>query len=360
MTARPVRHRTRRFAAVGVTLAVMGVATACGADLGTADLPHTLSGLVEQANSEGEVDWHAAKPLKQMQPVIDLFEKKYPGIDVHYTEAKAPDQASRLNVEQAAGRVSVDVANAVGQTVVPSAKMADTIPWSAYGVAAEDIFAKNFVYTWAAPKVWVYNTDRLSPSDLPKTWTDLLDSRWSGGTVAADSPAQFMGVWDLAPSMGQSKAVAWAKRFARQRPHYTPTVNEAEALIESGQVAMGTSLVNLVLQAKAKGAPVAIAPLSPTSASEAYLYVPKGAPHPAAAALLTSFLSTDEAQQVLGAGYNSRIPSSTDCSDPDGNPTLRAMCDAGLRWFPTPTLGDYKSLSTFSVKAQKALGTDIS
>ncbi|MFF0700355.1 ABC transporter substrate-binding protein [Streptomyces tendae] len=360
MTARTMRHRTRRLAAAGAALTVLGAVTACGADLGTADLPPTSGELVEQAMDEGEVHWEAAKPLKQMQPVIDLFEKKYPGIDVQYTEAKAPEQASRLSVEQAAGRVSIDVANAVGQTVVPSAKMADAIPWSAYGVAADNIFNKNFVYTWAAPKVWVYNTERVPSSDLPRTWDDLLDARWSGGAVAADSPAQFMAVWDLAPSMGQDKAVTWAEQFAARRPHYTPTVNEAEALIESGQVAIGTSLVNLVLQARAKGAPVAIAPLSPTSASEAYLYVPKGAPHPAAAALLTSFLSTEEAQRVLGKTYNSRIPSSTDCTDPDESPTLKAMCDAGLKWFPTPALGDYQRLSAFSVKAQKALGTDIS
>ncbi|CAL9377979.1 ABC transporter substrate-binding protein [Streptomyces sp. enrichment culture] len=358
MTTR--RYRSGRLTALGAVLAVVGAATGCGADLGTADLPDSMSALVEQAKSEGEVDWQAAKPLAQMQPVIDLFEKEYPGIDVTYTETKAPDQASRLNVQQAAGRVSVDVANAVGQTVVPSAKMADDVPWSAYGVAAENIFNEDFVYIWAAPKVWVYNTDKVKSADLPKTWDDLLQPSWAGGAVAADSPAQFMTVWDLDPAMGEGRAVTWAKKFAEQGPHYTPTVNEAEALVESGQVDMGTSLVNLVLQAKAKGAPVEIAPLSPTSASEAYLYVPKGAPHPAAAALLTSFLSSDKAQKVLGETFNSRIPSSTDCSDPDGSPTLRAMCDAGLKWFPSTALSDYKSLSQFSVKAQKALGTDIS
>jgi iron(III) transport system substrate-binding protein len=362
-TAGRVRRATpvhRRLAAVGAALVVMGAAAGCGSDLGTAKLPASMSGLVEQAKSEGEVDWTAAKPLQQMQPVIAAFKKKYPGIDVKYTETKAPDEASQLNVQQAARRVSMDVANAVGQTVVPSVAMADAIDWSRYGVAADDIFAKDFVYTWAAPKVWVYNTDKLAPGDVPRTWDGLLGRKWSHGTVAADSPAQFMTVWSLDPAMGGARARAWAKKFSAQAPHYTPTVNEAEALVESGQVSVGTSLVNLVLQAKAKGAPVAIAPLSPTSASEAYLYVPKGAPHPAAAVLLTSFLSSDEAQQLLAKSYNSRIPSSTDCSDPDQNATLKAMCDAGLTWFPTSDIGEYRSQTTFFPAVQKALGTDIS
>ena len=345
-----------RFAAA---LVLLGATTACGGPLEPASLPSTMDELVRQATSEGEVHWMAAKPRQQMQPLIDLFERTYPGIEVTYSETKAPNQASQLNVQQAARRVSVDVANAVGQTVVPSVPMAENIDWARYGIAAGDIFEKNFVYTWASPKVWVYNTAKVDPADVPRTWDDLLQPRWAGGAVAADSPAQFMSVWGLDPSMGQPAALAWGAKFAAQVPHYTPTVNEAEALVESGQVSIGTSLVNLVLEAKAKGAPVAIAPLSPTSASEAYLYVPKGAPHPAAAVLLTSFLSSDAAQQVLAKKYNSRVPSSTDCSDPGRTPALHAMCDAGLTWFPTPALADYQRLTKFFPEAQKALGTHI-
>lgn len=358
-TARRRPLRGRLGVAVGVLLVVAGATTACGAQLEPADLPSSMAELVEQATSEGEVHWMAAKPRQQMQPLIDLFERKYPGIEVTYSETKAPNQASQLNVQQAARRVSVDVANAVGQTVIPSIPMAENVDWSRYGVTADNVFEDRLVYTWASPKVWVYNTTKIARSDVPKTWDELLQSRWSGGAVSADSPAQFMSVWGLDPAMGETEALDWARKFAAQIPHYAPTVNEAEALVESGQVGIGTSLVNLVLQAKAKGAPVEIAPLSPTSASEAYLYVPKGAPHPAAAVLLTSFLSTDEAQQLLAKTYNSRVPSSTDCSHPDQSAALRAMCDAGLSWFPTPTLGDYQKLAKFFPEAQKALGTNI-
>ncbi|MBB4689280.1 ABC transporter substrate-binding protein [Amycolatopsis jiangsuensis] len=349
----------RGFAVAGLALLLGGATAGCGGELQSADLPPTLAGLVEQAKNEGAVSWMAAKPRAQMQPLIDLFQRKYPGIEVKYTETKAPNEASELNVQQAARRVSVDVVNAVGQTVVPSVPMADSIDWQAYGVAEDAVFEKNFVYSWAAPKVWAYNTTKVEPADIPKTWDDLLAPRWSGGRVAADSPAQFMTVWGLDPARTEAGALSWAKKFAAQTPHYTPTVNEAEALVESGQASIGTSLVNLVLQAKAKGAPVDIAPLSPTSASEAYLYVPKGAPHPAAGALLTSFLSSGEAQQTLAENYNSRVPDSTDCSDPGQSPALAAMCTAGLSWFPTPTLDYYRKLTTFFPEAQKALGTDI-
>lgn len=348
---------------MGVLAAVALSAAACGSSAGSssasASLPTTMDGLVKQAQGEGEVDWSAPKPQTQMQPAIDLFEKKYPGIKVKYTNTKAPDQASQLKVEEAAKKVSIDVANAGGLTVPPAQSLAEAVNWTQYGVAqADSMFSNKLVYIWSAPKVWAYNTTKVKPADVPHSWDDLLNPRWAGGQVAADSRADFMTVWDLDPSMGQDKADAWAKKFAAQKPHFTTDTTSAESLIESGQVAIGTSLINLVLQAQKKGAPVALAPISPTNANESYLYVPKGAPHPAAAVLLTSFLSSDTAQAALAKTYNSRIPTTTDCSNQGQNAALKAICAAGLKWEPT-TANGYTSLADFFPKAQTALGTNL-
>ncbi|MEB8338277.1 ABC transporter substrate-binding protein [Streptomyces endophyticus] len=353
-------ERSRRATMVAaLTLLTWAAATGCGAGTEQAELPSSKAALAKQAAQEGVVNWASWNPEAQMQPAIDLFEKKYPHIKVKYTNVKAPDQVSRLKVEQAARKVSIDVANAGGLTMTPAVKLAGDVDWAAYGVADKDIFAKNFVYVWATPKVWAYNTDQVKPADAPKSWDDLLDSKWAGGRISAESRASFMSVWDLNGSMGETKALAWAKKFGALKPHYSPNVTQAEAPIESGEVAIGTSLASLVLAAKDKGAPVAIAPVSPTSASESYLYVPKGAPHPAAAALLTSFLSSDAAQRVLAKTYNSRIPVDTDCSDPGDTPVLQAMCEADLTWYGTKTLGKYKTLSGFYPKAEKEFGTDV-
>ncbi|WP_330281331.1 extracellular solute-binding protein [Streptomyces sp. NBC_00588] len=355
-----VRSRRLRLpVAIGMALVTGASLSACGTGASAAGLPSTTSDLVKQAKKEGTVAWSAPKPQSQMQPAIDLFEKKYPGIKIKYTNTKAPDQVSQLKMEEAARKVSVDVANAGGLTVLPSLQLADDVDWAKYGIAKENVFEKNLVYIWSVPKVWAYNTDKVKPADLPKTWDDLLDPKWSGGKVSAESRASFMTVWDLDPSLGEAKSLAWAEKFAAQKPHFTPNTTQSEAPIESGQVSIGTSLINLVLQAQKKGAPVAVAPLSPTNANESYLYVPKGAPHPAAAVLLTRFLSSDAAQSVLAKTYNSRIPVDTDCSDPGDNAVLKSICDAHLKWFGTKTLDDYKSFSSYFPKAEKALGTDV-
>ncbi|MEV1025696.1 ABC transporter substrate-binding protein [Streptomyces sp. NPDC050264] len=352
---------TRRRAALSAALALLttAAATGCGTGAEQVELPSSKAALVKQAEQDGEVNWASWNPEAQMQPAIDLFEKKYPGIKVKYTNIKAPDQVSQLKIEQAAKKVSIDVANAGGLTMSPAVKLAGDVDWTKYGVGAENVFSKNFVYVWATPKVWAYNTDKVKPADVPKTWDDVLDAKWSGGRISAESRASFMSVWDLDGSMGEKKALAWAKKFAASKPHYSPNVTQAEAPIESGEVSIGTSLASLVLAAKDKGAPVAIAPISPTSASESYLYVPKGAPHPAAAALLTSFLSSDAAQRLLAKTYNSRIPVDTDCSDADATAVLQALCTANLKWYGTKTLKKYSTLSAFYPKVEKEFGTDV-
>lgn len=357
---RALRRKLQLMAACAtVALAAAACGSNASASSAASKLPSSMDDLVKQAQTEGEVDWSAAKPQAQMQPAIDLFEKKYPGIKVKYTNTKAPDQVSQLKVEQAAKKVSIDVAMAGGLTVPPAQSLADPIDWSKYGVDQQyAMFANKLIYIWSAPKVWAYNTTKVKAADVPHTWDDLLSPKWAGGQVAADSRADFMTVWDLDPSMGQDKAVDWAKKFAAQKPHYTTDTTSSETLVESGQVSIGTSLINLVLEAQKKGAPVALAPISPTNTNESYLYVPKGAQHPAAAVLLTSFLSSDPAQAALAKTYNSRIPTSTDCSKPGENAVLKSICAAGIKWDPT-TADGYTSLSDFFPKAQTALGTNL-
>ncbi|MER5437819.1 ABC transporter substrate-binding protein [Streptomyces sp. NPDC002790] len=348
-----------RVAAVALALLMTAAAGGCGTTAKSAELPSSRAALVKQATQEGEVEWASWNPEAQMQPAIELFEEKYPGIKVKYTNVKAPDQVSRIRLEQAAKKVSIDVGNAGGLTMSPAVDLAGDVDWTKYGIAQENVFAKNFVYVWATPKVWAYNTDKVKPADVPRSWDDLLDSRWSGGEISAESRASFMSVWDLDDSMGEKRALAWAKKFGALKPHYSPNVTQAEAPIETGEVSIGTSLASLVLAAQDKGAPVAVAPVSPTSASESYLYVPKGAPHPAAGALLTTFLSSDAAQKLLAKSYNSRIPVNTDCSNSRDTAVLQAMCKAGLKWYGTTTLQKYNTLSEFYPKVEKEFGTDV-
>lgn len=352
-------HRLRLALASGVALSVLALA-GCSGTTTASELPTSMDELVEQATTEGEVDWYAPKPQEQMQGAIDLFETTYPGITVKYTNTKAPDLVSQLRLQEAARKVEVDVAAAGELTVPPSVGFADSIDWTAYGVDEDDTaFDGKLVYIYAAPKVWAYNTTLLDPAAAPTSWEDILDTGLPGNQIAIEGRGSFLTVWDVSPDLGAEAGVDWATQLETLEPHYTPNTTEAEQLIESGQVAIGTSLMNLALAGKESGAPIEIAAVSPTGTNETFMYVPKGAPHPAAAVLLTSFLSTDEAQAELAKDYNSRIPRNTDCSVPDENAVVKILCDNGVEWFSTGTLEAYQGLAEYFPEVEKALGTYV-
>ncbi|KWX23999.1 ABC transporter substrate-binding protein [Mycolicibacterium wolinskyi] len=349
-------RRTSRLIAPFVAITV--VLAACG---GPPPVPDTknLDELYQAAKAEGEVVWFAPKPEAQMQPAIEAFKKKYPGIEVKYTNKKAPDLVTQLNVEQAAERVTFDVSNAGGLTVLPSQPMAAKVDWSNYEVPSEQIFAHDFVYVWAVPKVWAYNTNVITAGDAPNSWDALLEPRWNGGRVSVESRGSFMTVWLLDPALGSGPGLDYAARLAEQAPHYTENTTQAHTLIVSGQTPVGTDLINLVLEDKAKGAPVAVAPVSPTNANKSYLFVPEGAPHPAAGRLLTAFLASKEGQAALVDTYNSIIPTDTDCTEAATNRVIGALCDAGVEWYSETDISQYEQFSEFFPEVEDALGTSV-
>jgi iron(III) transport system substrate-binding protein len=346
-----------RAGVLGLVVALL--ASACGGEAPPAPKATDLGALYQEAKAEGEVIWFAPKPAAQMQPAIAAFEKKYPGIKVKYTNKKAPDLVTQLNVEQAAKRVSFDVSNAGGLTVLPSLDMAAKVNWADYQVPRDQIFAGNFVYVWAVPKVWAYNTRTVPAGDVPKSWDDLLDPRWNGGKLTVESRGSFMTVWAQDPSRGTEAGLAYASRLAGLQPHYTDNTTQAHTNIVSGQTPAGTDLINLVLEDKAKGAPVAVAPVGPTNANKAYLFVPEGSPHPAAGRLLTAYLASPEGQSHLVGTYNSIIPSATDCTNAATNRVIGALCAAGVRWFSETDIQQYQQFSDFFPQVEKALGTDV-
>lgn len=356
IAVRPVRSHRVVLAVLGVAVALLAAACGSGPPVPQAD---NLDQLYQEAKAEGQVIWYAPKPESQMKPAIDAFEKKYPGIAVKYTNKKAPDLVTQLNVEQAARRVSFDVSNAGGLTVLPSLDMAADVDWSRFQVSAAQIFDRNFVYVWAVPKVWAYNTNAVPRTSVPTSWQALLDPRWQNGKLTVESRGSFMTVWDQAPSFSTAAGLAYASRLATQQPYYTDNTTQAHTNIVSGQTPVGTDLINLVLDDQRKGAPVAVAPVGPTNANKAYLFVPDGAPHPASARLLTAFLASPTAQALLAKSYNSVIPDNTDCTSAATNRVVGALCAAGVQWYGEKTVEQYQQFSDFFGEVQKALGTDV-
>ncbi|MEK8169428.1 extracellular solute-binding protein [Streptomyces sp. M19] len=290
-----------------------------------------------------------------MRPAIDAFKKKYPGIEVQYANKKAPDLVTQLNVEQAADRVSFDVSNAGGLTVLPSQGMAAKVDWADYGVPSGQVFADDLVYVWAVPKVWAYNTHAVSKADVPARWNDLLGPRWKGGKLTVESRGSFMTVWAQDPS----RAPAPVSTTPPDSPRCTPLRREHHAGPREHRLrpdAGGHRPRQPRAGGPGQGAPIAVAPVGPTNANKSYLFVPKGSPHPAAGRLLTAFLASEEGQSALVDTYNSIIPTDTDCTDAATNRVIGALCEAGVEWFSETDIKQYEQFSAFFPRSKRPWG----
>ena len=73
--------------------------------------------LYQAAKKEGEVVWYTALIVAQaVRPLIEAFNKKYPGIEVRYVRADSGPTAIKIMTEARAGRAQSDVFDGIDTT----------------------------------------------------------------------------------------------------------------------------------------------------------------------------------------------------------------------------------------------------
>ena len=72
--------------------------------------------LVDAAMKEGQVTWYSTLIVNQIvRPMVEAFEKKYPGIKVQYSRATSSDVALKIRNEARAHRVQADLFDEIGR-----------------------------------------------------------------------------------------------------------------------------------------------------------------------------------------------------------------------------------------------------
>jgi iron(III) transport system substrate-binding protein len=87
----------------------------------------------------------------------------------------------------------------------------------------------------------VYNTDRLKPSELPRSIMELADPKWKGKLALAPTETDFQPiVTAVADRYGQAAAEKWLKALrANASGHIYPDNETLVAQVNSGQVQLG-------------------------------------------------------------------------------------------------------------------------
>lgn len=263
--------------------------------------------------------WTSTDPDVFKQEIAP-FNAKYPKIKVNYTSLRPADQVQRI-VSEVQAHHSLDVDAVAGD--LPSfaplfdQKLIQPIDWNKLGIASDlDFSLKGYttIRTYREVLGLGYNSKLVQASELPNTWNELINPKWSGKVIVDPRGVYLSG---LALGMGQDQAVTFFKNLLKtDKPMIVKGATNSMEKIISGEAQLTTSSHDAeVAEQTGKGAPVAIKYLDIVPTQDWYALVLRGAKHPEAAACFFSWWTGPE-----GQAQQLKYEFKTDKTTPDNLP----------------------------------------
>ena len=321
---------------------------------GAEDKSAALQRLYEAAKKEGKLVLHDGGAIEEITPIIQAFEKRFPGISVQVIVQPAPSIVQRLIVEAQANKLSIDAGKAsIGGPLIELnnrglmkkldlTKVIDIDPANIWGGGILH------VQTSVVPII-IYNTNLVSKADEPKTWEDLLNPKWKGGKI------YLSGVGIVNASMfftrKESDVVEYLKKLRNQELVIKVDPRACTADVSSGEAYIGEAFARVFIAAKQRGAPVEIAPIGPQMYIPDGVFVMSAAPHPNAAELWTAWRQTPEGRE-LTLKYAGEAPE-IKCTN---SPSAQALCDKGIKLRVLQSMEDARLRGEYQEKVQVLLG----
>jgi iron(III) transport system substrate-binding protein len=256
--------------------------------------------LIEGAKKEGKVVWYTTDAPKPTQIIFKVFRKKYPFIKTQFIRAKSRAILDRVLTETRAGKHLFDLAKTSTETfgMYPVEKV-----FASYNSPAKNNIPKAMRgERWASLFTFIramgYNTDMIKKADLPKTWEDLLDSRWRGKIMFDQSSLPEIAI--LYRKWGKAKATKYFDKLGKSGNLQLRRGRTVIAkLLAAGEAPLGVTVYPYRIERmKKKGAPVAWQLLDPTPGLLQPTSIARNAPHPYSAALLYDFILSKAGQKV--------------------------------------------------------------
>jgi ABC-type Fe3+ transport system substrate-binding protein len=260
--------------------------------------------LYELAKKEGQVTWYTSLIVNQaVRPLIDAFNKKYPGIEVKYSRGDSGPNAIKVLNEARAGRVEGDVFDGIATTppLLQAGLVEKFVPADAdkYPSAIRDPEGRwNALVTYfLTPGV---NTQLVGRDEI-RTARDFLNVKWKGKIAWSTEPSSGAPVYvgSVLQTMGEEKGMAFLRELAKQSIVNVDATNRAILdQVILGQYAIALSIFNHhAVLSEQKGAPVTWLKVEPIPAPFHSIGLVKNAPHPNAGKLLIDFLLSEEGQR---------------------------------------------------------------
>lgn len=275
-----------------------------------------IKAIEKAAKKEGKLNLYGSMREDEAKPVLETFQKKYPGVQVDYFRSSDTKLASRILAEAKANTYNFDALITTGTHYIQSLGMG--LKWqppSASGIIKDLLYSSgDMTPVYINTNVIQYNTKLVAKADIPKSYADLADPKWKGKLCLEDSDFEwFVGVQNY---MGKEKALAMFKRIAANQPAVRNGHGLISDLVSAGECPLAiNNYGNQVARAQKKGAPTDFVAFNPVITIVAPALVSKKAPHPNAAKLYVNWITSKEGQEFI-VKNGGRIPAREDV-DPD-------------------------------------------
>lgn len=262
--------------------------------------------LIEAAKKEGKVVYYTSVDLPLAEKIAKAFEAKYPGIAVRVERTGAERVFQRIGQEYSSNIHAVDVVN--------SSDASHFIVWKREGLLApyvpEDVAKfypadhKDADGLFASFRIGLciiaYNTNLVKKEDAPKSFSDLLDPKWTGKLLKAH-PGYSGTIMTATFEMARDLGWGYFEKLAKQKVMQLQSSADPPKKLALGErpVQADGNEYN-IFQIKEKGGPV-----EPVYATEGTPLVVgpnglfKAAPNPNAARLFQSYCFSAECQQLI-------------------------------------------------------------
>ena len=223
-----------------------------------------LAALHDAARNEGELTWYTVPQTSEVAEKMGrTFTARYPGVKVNVVRTTAQVAYQRLNQDLKAGTPNCDVFTSTDLAHYVDLKGRNLLlKYLPAAVAVQDKRVQNMdpdAYFHASSCFMmglIYNTQKVQASAAPKSWSDLLDPKWSGaGLVAHPAYSGAAGAWCI--EMRKLYGDDFFRKLAANKAHVSRSTIDAVTAVISGESSVSAGPMSLAARSASKGNPVA-------------------------------------------------------------------------------------------------------
>jgi iron(III) transport system substrate-binding protein len=279
---------------------------------------------LEGARKEDGFNLYTSMITADQEVLADAFAKKY-GIKLQSWRASSEALLQRIVSEARAGRFNADVVdnNVTQVEALRRERLLQKVESPQHaGLIGEAVPAhKEWVGNSIDLIIQGYNSNKIKPADLPKSYQDLLNPKWKGqlGVEATDQHWFAAILEDLGRDAGMElfKKIVDTNGISVRNGHAL-----LANMVASGEVPLALTVYQYLPAAiKRKGGPLEPFVISTATGAFRSVGVLKNTRHPYTALLYYDFLLSPEGQQILLS--RSRAPTSKGVDSPWKNTPIK-------------------------------------